>query len=243
MAYRLEYYVSIFNALLYIVIFTSVWQAIFKDNEVRFGMTRELMVNYAVFVTLIKSTMVKTRDMIGQRVRTGEISVDLMKPVSLPLLTLADATGSLMFQIFSRAIPLIIFCSLMFDLMLPPGLDLTFAFHYLFGFLIFHSLLFIFGVAAFFITENFPLWLLNSASVSLLSGSILPLDILPEIVRKIALWTPYPYIFYLPAMKLLKDQTPVEYPLATQLIVLIVTYGIGLTLYHLGKRRLHIQGG
>ncbi|MDH4262733.1 MAG: ABC-2 family transporter protein [Spirochaetia bacterium] len=243
LAYRLEYFVSLFNALLYIFIFTSIWQALMPENGARFGMTRQLMINYAVFVTLIKTTLVKSRDMIGTRVRTGEISLDLIKPISLPVMTLADAVGTVIFQIFSRFLPLIIICSLMFDLTIPPGIDIYFFISYLFSFLIFHAILFTFGVASFYIVENFPLWLLNTSCVSLLSGSIIPLEVLPDIVKKIALWTPYPYIFYLPTMKLLKNEYPVDHAILRQLFFVIISYAIGLTLFHFGKRKLQVQGG
>ncbi|MDH4198750.1 MAG: ABC-2 family transporter protein [Spirochaetia bacterium] len=243
LAYRLEYFVSIFNALLYIFIFTSVWKALFPETGTRFGMSRQLMINYAVFVTLIKTTLVKSRDLIGERVRSGEIALDLIKPFPLPLMTLADAIGSVIFQIFSRSIPLILVSVLIFHITSPAGMDSFFFLSYLLAFLIFNSILFIFGVASFYITENFPLWLLNSAGISLLSGSIIPLEILPVVVRKIALFTPYPYIFYIPTMKLLRNEYPIDYAILRQVLCLCITYGIGLAMYQAGKRRLQIQGG
>lgn len=243
LAYRLEYFVSIFNALLFIFIFTSVWKALFPDNQTRFGMSRALMINYAVFVTLIKTTLVKSRDLIGPKVRSGEISLDLIKPFPVPLMTLADAVGSLFFQIFSRSLPLIIISVIVFQISLPPGLDFHFAINYVLSFLIFNSIVFIFGVASFYITENFPLWLFNSAGVSLLSGSIIPLEILPSIVRHIAWYTPYPYIFYLPTMKLLRNEYPFGHGIEGQIIVLTCTYTLGLGMFFFGKRKLQIQGG
>ena len=243
LAYRLEYFVSIFNALLYMFIFTSIWKAIFTQGEVVRGLDQNLMVNYAVFATLIKVTVVKSRDFIGERVRTGEISVDLTKPISLPLITLADAIGSWLFQLFSRAIPLLVFAVYAFDIKYPVGLDMYFVASYILSFFIFHALLFSFGTASFFITENFPLWILNSAAISLLSGSILPLQILPEFVQDIAVYTPYPYLFYLPTMKLLQGDFPMTVALSKQLIAMSLTYSLGFFLFHYGKRRLHIQGG
>jgi ABC-2 type transport system permease protein len=242
-AYRLEYFVSIFNAFLYITIFTSLWGALFAHGVTKNGLTRELMINYAVFVTLIKVTIVKTRDMIGQRVRTGEIAIDLTRPFSLPLMTLADAVGSWLFQVFSRAIPLIIVSALVFDIQFPIGIDFEFLLSYVLSFLIFHAMLFFFGVLSFFITENLPVWLFNSAAVSLLSGSILPLEILPAIVGKFALLTPYPYLFYLPTMKLVKGHFPMDYAIMKQIIVLLITYSIGFFVYVAGRKKLHIQGG
>ncbi|MES0488937.1 MAG: ABC-2 family transporter protein [Leptospirales bacterium] len=243
MAYRLEYFVSLLNALLYMFIFTSIWGAVFVEGQTKNGLTRELMINYAIFATLIKVTVVKTRDFIGQRVRTGEIAVDLLKPFSLPMMTLADAVGSWIFQIFSRGIPLIALAIYFFEISPPKGFDIEFLLSYVFSFFIFHGLLFMFGVASFYITDNFPLWLLNSSAVSLLSGSILPLQILPESVQKFAIFTPYPYLFYLPSMKLLRDDFPFEYALLRQVLVIVIIYFIGFVMYRYGKTRLHIQGG
>jgi len=243
LAYRLEYYVSLFNALLFMTIFTSIWSALLGDQERSDGLGKIEMVQYAVFATLIKSTISKSRDLIGERVRTGEISIDLLRPVSLLFITLADSVGSWIFQVFSRAIPLIAAAWYFFDVKFPAGLNAPFFLSYFLSFLIFQGILFIMGVSSFFLTENFPIWLFNSASISLLSGAILPLKFLPEIVQKFAIYTPYPYLFYVPTMKLINNSFPFAHALLFQCVAIVITYGIGYYIYRRGIRMLHIQGG
>ena len=65
LAYRLEYYMSLLNAFLYIVIFTSVWTAIFTGGKNKDGLTQEIMVQYAIYATLIKVSVSRARDLIG----------------------------------------------------------------------------------------------------------------------------------------------------------------------------------
>lgn len=243
MAYRLEYYMSVMNAVLYIFIFTSIWAAVLPEGKEVAGLDRALMIQYAIYATLIKVSVSKGRDMLGPRVRSGEIAVDLTKPLSLPGIVLADSMGNMLFQTFSRALPLLVLSILFFDLSLPPGLDLYFILSFVLSFLIFYSLMLFIGVSSFFLTDNFAVWVLNSGFVSLLSGAIIPLEILPDSLAALAKMTPYPYLFYLPTMKLLRGDFPMQAALVKQLIAFLATFGISYGIYALGRRNLHLQGG
>ena len=119
LAYRFEYYTALLNAFLYIFIFTSVWKALIPEGETANGLTRENMIAYAVISTLIKSSFGRNDSLLSQKVRSGEIAVDLMKPFSFPLMYLSDTFGSSLFQLFARSIPLLVFCVFLFGISLP----------------------------------------------------------------------------------------------------------------------------
>lgn len=243
LAYRLEYYMSLLNAFLYIVIFTSVWAAIFAEGKNKDGLTREIMVQYAIYATLIKVSVSRARDLIGEKVRSGDIAVELMKPVSLPMIAMADALGSSMFQLFSRVTPLLVLSFFIFDLNMPKGLDLGFFASYALSFLTFYGLMFTISVSSFFLLDNFGIWILNSALISVLSGAIIPINILPDFAKDIAYMTPYPYLFYLPTMKLIQNTFPFDGALMKQAMAATATVGFSLFLFKVARRKVYIQGG
>ncbi|MDH5655536.1 MAG: ABC-2 family transporter protein, partial [Spirochaetia bacterium] len=197
--------------------------------------------------TLIKASMGRNESLISSRVKTGEIAVDLMKPYSIPLMYLADTIGATLFQIVSRAIPLLIFCYFVFEISIPvtPEILLKFFPVYLFSFIIFFLMLFLISSISFFIVDIFPLWIFYWSLITLTSGAIIPLDFFPEIFSRILLFTPFPYLFYFPTMILLDKTYAMPYPqliLYYSLIVLLLSaaaYGIFST----GIRKLSIAGG
>src|SRR5690606_8969683 len=116
LAYRVEYYTGILNAFLYIFIFTSVWKALIPEGTTRSGLSQNDMIGYAVLATLLKVSFGRNDSLLSSRVRTGEIAVDLMKPFNFPLMVFCDTVGVSLFQLFARAIPLLVFCLFIFDI-------------------------------------------------------------------------------------------------------------------------------
>ncbi|MCB1165191.1 MAG: ABC-2 family transporter protein [Leptospiraceae bacterium] len=246
LAYRFEYYTALLNAFLYIFIFTSVWKALIPEGQTADGLTRETMVAYAVLSTLIKSSFGRNDSLLSQKVRSGEIAVDLMKPFSFPLMYLSDTFGSSLFQLFARAIPLLLLCVLVFGISLPvsPELFLQFLPIYLLAFLLFFLMSFLISSFSFYFVEIFPFWIFYYAMITLCSGAIIPLDFFPDWLVKILLNTPFPYLFYFPTMLLL-DRISMGYgPLLIHYAVLIsIVGGFCYLSYQGGLRKLSIVGG
>jgi ABC-2 type transport system permease protein len=246
-AYRVEYFTSILNAFLYIFIFTSVWRVLIPEGETMNGLSRSDMIAYAVLSTLIKASMGRNDSLIGQRVRSGEIAVDLMKPYSLPVMYLSDTIGSSLFQIVSRGAPLLIFCYLFFDLDL--GVDLAtllrFVPVYIAGFILFFLMAFWIGSTSFFLVDIFPVWIFYWSMVTLASGAIIPLNFFPAGFSGALNYTPFPYLFYFPTMVILNKSIGMTYA------ELLIRYGVicvALLLaangtFRIGLRKLTIAGG
>lgn len=247
MAYRVEYFTALLNAFLYIFIFVSVWRALIPEGGTVGGLTAESMTAYAVLSTLIKASFGRNDSLLSQKVKTGEIATDLMKPFYFPLMYLSDTIGSTLFQLFSRVIPLLLFCIFLFNIKLPvDGLVfLQFIPVYLLSFLLFFLLSFFISSLSFYFVEIFPFYIFYYALITLASGAVIPLDFFPEAIANILEWTPFPYLFYYPTILLLQKPGLPEYS------DLILRYGIltsGMLLpctllYRMGLRKLTIAGG
>lgn len=247
LAYRVEYFTAILNAFLYIFIFVSVWQALIPEEGLADGITRESMTAYAVLSTLIKASFGRNDSLLSQKVKSGEIATDLMKPFYFPLMYLSDTIGSTLFQLFSRVIPLLLFCIFLFDIKLPVDGELFLRFLpvYILAFLLFFLLSFFISSLSFYFVEIFPFYIFYYALITLASGAVIPLDFFPEGISGMLEWTPFPYLFYYPTMLLLQKPGLPEYS------DLLLRYGvltIGLLLpctllYRTGLRKLTIAGG
>ena len=246
-AYRVEYFTSVLNAFLYIFIFTSVWSALIPDGENMNGLTKEEMIAYAVLSTLIKASMGKNESLISTRVKSGEIAVDLMKPFSIPLMYFADTIGATLFQVFSRSIPLLIFCYFIFDIHIPVSQEMILKFIpvYMSAFVVFFLMLFLISSFSFFIVDTFPLLVFYWGLITLTSGAIIPLDFLPEGFSKILLYTPFPYLFYFPTMILLDRSfmMPYDQLLIHYLILIILVALFANSVFRMGLRKLSVVGG
>jgi ABC-2 type transport system permease protein len=247
LAYRVEYFTAILNAFLYIFIFVSVWNALIPEEGLNSGITRQSMTAYAVLSTLIKASFGRNDSLLSQKVKSGEIATDLMKPYYFPLMYLADTIGSTLFQLFSRVIPLLIFCVFLFGIRLPVDGELLLRFLpvYLLSFSLFFLLSFFISSLSFYFVEIFPFYIFYYALITLTSGAVIPLDFFPAGIGRILEWTPFPYLFYYPTMLLLQKSGLPAYS------ELLVRYGIliavlllpGTLLYQMGLRKLTIAGG
>ncbi len=246
--YRIEYFTSLLNAFLYIFIFVSVWQALIPESGTENGITRELMVSYAIWSTVIKSTFVSHQSLISSKIKTGEIAVDLMKPFSIPLMYLSDLIGRTLYQIFARAIPLLIFSYFIFEVELGMPLERWYKFFpvYTLSFLIYFLISWFISSFSFFFEEIFPLWIFYFALVTLLSGAIIPIDFFPEEIRLWIVKLPFPYLYYFPTMILLRNQiflmSYIEL-LGRYFFFIIILFLLSYFVYRQGLRKLAISGG
>ena len=246
-SYRVEYFMAVLNAFLYIFIFTSVWRTLVPDGSTKNGLTSAQLTAYAVLSTLVKASYGRNDSLLSTRIRSGEISSDLLKPFHFPLMYLCDTIGASLFQLFSRALPLLVFCVFVFDIRLDMHAE-TFAKFiplYLLSFLLFFLMSFLISSMAFYFTDIFPFWIFYYALITLTSGAIIPVDFFPEEMQKLLYSTPFPYLFYFPTMAILGRDLVFSYPeLILRYLVLI---GSALLLswmsYSSGIRKLTIAGG
>ena len=247
LAYRVEYYTAVLNAFLYIFIFTSVWKALIPIGTKVQGLTQADMIAYAVLSTLLKVSFGRNDSLLGDRVKSGEIAVDLMKPYSFPLMLFCDTVGVSLFQFLARAVPILFFCVFFFDIELPLSLEVMGRFSpvYVLSFLVFFALFFVIGSLAFFFVDIFPFWILYFALVTLTSGAIIPLDFFPAAMQAVLIRTPFPYLFYFPTMVLMSKPLPFSYAelILTYAAILAGSLALGSLLYRVGLRKLSIAGG
>jgi len=248
LAYRAEYFTGLLNAFLYIFIFTSIWKALLPEDGTVKGLTRNDMVAYAVLSTLIKVSFGRSEYFLGNRVKSGEIAVDLMKPFNLPLMLFCDTVGTSLFHCFARALPMLVFCKLFFQIDFQVDLLILAQFLpvFILSFMLFFFMSFLISTMAFFFVEVFPFWIFYFSLITLASGAIIPLDFFPDVLKNILFFSPFPYLFYFPSMILLQKVNNIftySELIFSYCLILVSVISISLITYTAGLKRLSIAGG
>ena len=87
--------------------------------------------------------------------------------------------------------------------------------------------------------------ILYSALVTLLSGSVIPVNLFPDYLIKIISWSPFPYLYYYPTTVLIGTPIQMSYEelLLRYMFELMIVGSITFTIYFSGKRKLEFAGG
>lgn len=247
-AYKLEYYTSLANAFLYIFIFTSVWKTVARENPSSLGTwTEDSLIQYAILSTLIKVSYGRNESLLTTKIKSGDIAYDLLKPYHLTLMYISDSMGVSLFQLFARAFPIMVFSLLFFGIL--PSIELLSFFKFLILYVLSYFIYLCFGFAlsclAFFVTEVFSFMILYSAMVTLLSGSVIPINIFPVWIQEIVSWTPFPYLYFYPTAVLLNSPIGMSFGelLGMYCLQCSVLGLLSYTVYFFGIKKIEFAGG
>lgn len=225
-----------------------LYSAIFKNNETVAGYTVGQAITYMGIAWLLRSAFnTQTDRLIGSRVRSGDIALDLMRPIYYPALVFWHGLGRSMGRAVIISVPLVVFSATVLDVSPPKdfGNWAFLAASIAIGYLMTFSIYLLVGIAAFFIEYNLELSWTVDMTVRLLAGLLIPLDFFPERIASLLLHSPFKYIYFLP-IQIYLGRIPVGEiipALLTGILWLIGMLTLGHILCVIGARRLSIQGG
>ena len=247
-AYKLEYYTGLANAFLYIFIFTSVWKTVAVESPSSLGIWNEnSLINYAILSTLIKVSYGRNEYLLVNKIKSGDIAYDILKPYSIFVMYISDSLGVSAFQLFARALPLLIFSIFFFGIIPDVSILLFLKFlpAYIFSFFLFLLFGFFISSLAFFFTEVFSFSILYSALVTLLSGSVIPITFFPDRFTDYIAWSPFPYLYYYPTAIILNMPISIPYNeiLFRYLVQITIISVLTLVIYRSGIKKMEFAGG
>lgn len=188
-----------------------------------------------------------TWDELAQRIRSGDVAVDLARPVDLQVSYLAADLGRAAFQLLPRGLPPLLVGALVTGLAMP-----TTALPYVLGLL---SLVlavcvsfvcrWLVNLAAFWLVELRGVLTLHMVAVSALSGLAVPVHWFPDWLARVAAASPFPSMIQAPVDVLTGRVQGVEAlgVLGVQLMWFVGLLVVGRVVMARGVRRLVVQGG
>lgn len=182
LVFRTDLFVGIVSTLLRVVLVLLVWQAVYGDRTTVSGIAREDAVGYAVLGALFAAAMQPFQfSSLRDRVRTGNVVFDIMRPVSLITQSTADQLGTTLASIPKAVVGL----ALALALGAVPGPStawqtVAFAVSSLLGLVIAIQCNLIVGLTAFWTTEVGGAYLVYNMAAAFCSGSLIPLWFMPD---------------------------------------------------------------
>lgn len=184
---------------------------------------------------------------LANRIRSGDVVIDLYRPTDLQLWWLATWLGKSAFQVVARGIPPVLLGAIVFDLRWPQPW-----WHWL-PFVVGLALAATIGFAIRFLSNLSAFWLLDNRGVdqmvtiliSFFAGLVLPLSLFPPWLGSVARVLPFAAMVQLPAELYLglHDGPGIASILAQQVGWAIALLVLGRIVVARIVRRVVIQGG
>lgn len=190
---------------------------------------------------------VSGRDVVAERVRTGDIAVDFLRPLSLLGAGLATYLGQRAFSLLPRGLPTVLIGVLVTGMTMPSSAApyLLGAVSVLVGMSLSHLLVFALSLSALWLVEIRGLQVAYMVGAGFFCGLYVPVTIFPDWLRAIAHATPFPATLMTPIDVLSGRVTGVDAlgAVGVQLLWLLAAAVAGSLLTRAGRRHLEVQGG
>ena len=184
---------------------------------------------------------------LGERIRSGDVAVDLYRPFDLQLYWLANEVGAAGFAVLTRLVPPLAFGALVFDLRLPsePEVVVGFASSLVAAMAVSYGFRFVVALSGFWVLDGRGVQSITGFLVVALSGWVLPLQLYPDWLAAIARALPFATLAQFPAEAFLGMHRGGEIValVAQQLAWAAALAVLGRMLLGAATRRLVVQGG
>ena len=247
-AYRVTTLLNIGLTFIWVFILYYLWSAVYADRTRIEGFTWDDMRTYIVIAYGLNA-------LVGWRIganmmytiRTGEILRDLTRPLNYCATQIASATGAAVVEgIISLLLTLVIGIFLL-DIRAPdsPASAALFVIAVLLGYITKALIVFCVSLLTFWTLNGVGVSWSREAIIAILSGTLIPIALMPDWLRIIAEWSPMRGIVSTPLMLYLGKAAGGD---AAALLALQATWAIGLWFFANWAWRkafnaVEIQGG
>ena len=248
MTYKFDVYGNILMQTVIMLASAFFWKAILKSGDEVGGISVDTMMTYTVVSSLISillGTNVERR--ITESVQKGTIAIDMMRPINLFGVFLAEDIAGVIALFFQNMIPVFAVGSLLVGIPIPAsGISFVlFLVSVFMAFCINWLMAVLFGMISFETINMDALIQVKKHLIRLLSGSIIPLWFFPEALRNILECLPFAYLYQLPLDIYIGNYTPerLYFGLTVQFIWTVLLLIAFLVCSRRVLRKVMIQGG
>ncbi len=183
-------------------------------------------------------------DELMERIRTGDIAIDLYRPADLQLWWLAQDLGRALFHLLGRGVIPMAVGALVFPLALPtrPLTWLAFLVAVTLGAVVSFAIRFLIALTTFWLLDGAGVGQISWITATFCSGLLLPLNVFPGALGEIVRALPWASLLQAPADILLGTADPLPV-CARQLAWAATLLTAGRMLQSAATRRVVVQGG
>lgn len=248
--YRFNTVFDIISKLVILIVQIAIWAYLLANKSVSSSIgviSMNDMITYSIissFIWLFITTDVISR--MHNLIKSGDISMLLIRPFSLFLYVFCESFGSYLYRIVFQLLPMVLVILPFYRIQLPKyDIFILFIVSLFNGVLINFIITYILGIVGFWIISVNNLSMLLNSLVRLLSGMIVPLWFFPRQLLVIADLLPFKGMFYYPISIFLNKMNyhEIVLSLANQIFWLVVLFIFQKFLYQRAIHKLVIQGG
>jgi ABC-2 type transport system permease protein len=255
MVYRMRYLTGIATYAIFVGGQYAIWKAVFAakhlgDGDRLDGLTLSELTTYLAVGYIARAAYFTNTDSeIAARFQSGDVVLDLLKPLSFHGQWYAQAAGETLFRLLFFAAPMSLVLVPLFGVHLPSGPGWwQFPALFILAFLVNCELNLLIGTASFFLEDITGLLSLKRNLMMLLSGLMVPLHFLGPALASATSFLPFALVSYYPTMAYVGKLGIDGHPGFGEVLLLA---GVWMALLRLANvalwnhamRRLEVQGG
>lgn len=245
--YRFNLIMGILLAAVTIYLLTVVWTSAYGGRDEVEGIPLKWMLVYLTIGNLQAWYLrPETGHLIVERIREGQISFDLSRPMSYPGQLIATAAGELLgsLPIVMAAVPV---AAVLGELAMPPTWQagVGYIVSFLIAWLIAVELAMIIGLIAFWTLEMTGFMMVYNLVGGFATGALVPLWFMPDMLRQFVQLLPFQSIVYIPVSIYIGIPATggIATALALQVFWAVVLVGVIQVMWKRALHRTVIQGG
>ena len=195
---------GIFTNSVFGVIISFSYIAVWKQNPSAGGYDAQDAVTYVWLGQALLMTIALwgggTTDDLAERVRTGDVAIDLYRPVGLVGWYLASDLGRAAYHLLTRGVAPTVIGALLFDLRFPdqPATYLAFLASVALGVVVSFGIRMLVASSAFWLLDQTGMLTLSAVFAMFFSGLAVPLVLFPEPFRSLVLALPWAAFMQVP---------------------------------------------
>lgn len=200
-SYRFDILLTILGQCVTMFAVCYFWLTVYGDKESVLDVSGKNMLTYTTISILMGNLFtMNVQERIVDSIRTGNIALDMLKPMNIYVSYLAEDLGEAVVAFFQKVLPLLVIGSLMFGI--PKAASVThfllFAVSFICAYFINWLLAALLGLAAFRTIQMGPMMAVKTYIIKLLSGSIIPMWFFPDNLQKVLEILPFVNIYQVP---------------------------------------------
>lgn len=234
--YPVWLWIGLFNIIVQSLFFYYFWSNISNGDN---STILTYVVISRIIVLVIGGGSLNT---LGEQIYSGNIAIQLIRPVSYPILFLSKNFGRQLATLLAQGIPSFIFAYFVFNLNIDNSYLPLFLVSLLFSSIIIFYVDFLFSFVCFITNHMWGISAFREGLLQLFSGAIIPIMFFPEWLKSIIVFLPFQYIINSPIELITQANNPIHI-LLQQLIYIIILIFVSSVLWSSAVKKLSVQGG
>lgn len=248
-AYRFDAWSRISGNIMSLGMWGFIWYALYQGKGSVESVSFHSMLSYILVSQALQGLHGAGAPLweIQERVRTGDIAMELLRPYDYPIRKLFSDLGSMAFYFITAVFPLYLVIFLFLQPVMPTSIVQwgLFILSAVLGYLIRYCIELTFGLFTFWLVETGGVEDIFYFAISLFSGAVVPLWFFPDGLERVARYLPFQGIFFVPNSIFVGQLEGRDLVLAlmTQVVWLVVCYAGLRFVWARASMKVVVQGG